>query len=127
MGEFGDWKIEILSLVNETTGVASALDSPAGLSAGTSDKMYSLSFLDINVLDLSLVADSIVDQMHCCSGCKVHEKSWGDVGSDINLGSGSFGCGMLGGVTSVGMDVAVGVDGVSAGCGMNIDSVMLAR
>ena len=111
MGEFGDRKIEILSLVNETTGVASSLDSPAGLSAGTSDKMYSLSFLDINVLDLSLVADSIVDQMHCCSGCKVHEKSWnwsGDIGHDLD------GCSRclsgLGGGTSTGCDTVVGVD-----------------
>ena len=82
--------------------------------------------MDINVLDLGLVADTISDQVHCCSGLKVHE-SWGNVCSDIDFSSGSFSLGMLIGVTSGGMDVAVGVDGMCASCGVDVDSVALSR
>ena len=82
------------------------------------------------IIYLHLPADAIFDRVHGLTVLriilKVHE-SWnwgGDIGSDS--GGGSCRWSSLSGVTSTGCDVIVGIDGVSASSGVNVNSVVLS-
>ena len=121
----GNWKVEHGSTDLNVLGEGLAFDGPSIVGAGTGDEAMSLSGTGERVVDLNLVADIIFDYVHSGSGLKVHE-CWDDVSSNTSLDRGSSCFGMLGSVASIRVDVVVGVDGICAGCGVDIYAVVLA-